>query len=482
VTQTIEMIRTADIFKSNLNRDLSDEAQGKIEALASSMRENGLIQPITVRRVGEAFEIVCGERRWRAAKQLGWETMPCLVIEATDSTAHEMRLIENLQRLEIDPMAQSAGVVDLLAMHDNDYDEVARRIGVSQSWLRVRARLSEMSQRWRAEIASGRLERFRESVCMQELIARLPQAMQDEMLEQFSITGCRTVADLRRAISAILRRIAERPWAKWEKECAALKNCSRCKTRSDREDVLFEELVENSKDSRCLNDHCWNKQVGALIKWRFETEKAKNRLAVRLLSEGYVGSEFKNDPFGVGHEVFDSYDMRPPEDGEKANCIGLFVNGDKIGETEHFVFEESESDDDKEDDRKPVSSAWMLRTEALREIRRLVNEQIAERVGCIQLPELLNVVAAFGCDSTVEEDSMDDGPEDEAFRRHEIGRSGPMAIRAFIEKGTASAVSRIFGYIGDIGAAKTLAEIVRVDLSGAEKAIAAAEAANEGAA
>ncbi len=81
-----------------------------IAALADSIREVGLLQPILVRPAGDAYELIAGERRWRAARRVGLQTIPALVRETDDNTALEQALVENLQREELNPLEEAGRV------------------------------------------------------------------------------------------------------------------------------------------------------------------------------------------------------------------------------------------------------------------------------------------------------------------------------------------------------------------------------------
>lgn len=100
-----------------------------IEELASSIHENGLLQPITVRPVGESFEIVAGERRFRAMSHLGWETVPAIVRDLEDASAYVLSVMENVARRDMNPMEEAAAFQQLL---DSGLSakEIERKVGI----------------------------------------------------------------------------------------------------------------------------------------------------------------------------------------------------------------------------------------------------------------------------------------------------------------------------------------------------------------
>ncbi|MEG2678709.1 MAG: ParB/RepB/Spo0J family partition protein, partial [Oscillospiraceae bacterium] len=108
-----------------------DEA---LQDLADSIREHGLLQPLTVRRLGSGYyQIIAGERRWRAAKLAGLAELPVLIIEADDRKVMELGLIENLQREDLNPMEEAGGYKVLMDEHGMTQEDVAKRMGKSRS-------------------------------------------------------------------------------------------------------------------------------------------------------------------------------------------------------------------------------------------------------------------------------------------------------------------------------------------------------------
>lgn len=109
--------------------------------LAASMDENGLLQPIVVRAVDDGYELVTGERRWRASRSLGWEKIPAIVRELTDEAAAALAMIENLQREDLTAIEEAKGYRSLLDRFEWTQTELARRIGKSQSTVANKLRL-----------------------------------------------------------------------------------------------------------------------------------------------------------------------------------------------------------------------------------------------------------------------------------------------------------------------------------------------------
>ena len=112
-------------------RDQFDEES--LGALAESIREVGVLQPVLVRPVGDGYEIVAGERRWRAARRVGLQTIPALVRETDDSSALEQALVENLQREELNPLEEAAAYQQLIEDFGLTHEQIAARAGRSRA-------------------------------------------------------------------------------------------------------------------------------------------------------------------------------------------------------------------------------------------------------------------------------------------------------------------------------------------------------------
>lgn len=106
---------------------------GKLEELAASIEENGVLQPIVVRGSGGGYEIVVGERRWRAAQQVGLERIPAIVQHVSDEKMLELALVENIQRDELSPIEEGQAYQLLADQFALTHEEIARRVGRSRT-------------------------------------------------------------------------------------------------------------------------------------------------------------------------------------------------------------------------------------------------------------------------------------------------------------------------------------------------------------
>lgn len=116
----------------------------RISELAATIKEHGLLQPIIVRSQGTGYEIIAGERRFRAVTSLGWETIPAIVKEMSDETTAALALIENLQREELTPIEEAEAFERLLMIQGVTQEVLAKKLGKSQSTIANKLRLLKL--------------------------------------------------------------------------------------------------------------------------------------------------------------------------------------------------------------------------------------------------------------------------------------------------------------------------------------------------
>jgi len=130
----------------------------RLQELSASIRESGMVQPILVRRTGEGYQIIAGERRWRAAQQAGLATVPVTVREVADDRLLELALIENIQREELSPLEEAQAFQRLQQDLGLTQEEVARKVGRDRSTVANSLRLLRLPKEVRELLAAGRLE------------------------------------------------------------------------------------------------------------------------------------------------------------------------------------------------------------------------------------------------------------------------------------------------------------------------------------
>lgn len=152
-------------------------SEQELEGLAQSIRENGLLQPISVRKIAQGYELVAGERRLRACKLAKLTEIPAIVCEYGDERTAALGLLENLQRADLNPFEQAQGLRDVIALWDCTQAEAAKRLGMAQPTLANKLRLLQLTPDQRQFVLeNGLTERHARAVL------RLPENRRSEAL------------------------------------------------------------------------------------------------------------------------------------------------------------------------------------------------------------------------------------------------------------------------------------------------------------
>ena len=126
-----------------------------IRELSLSIKEKGIIQPLMVRKTGDSYEIIAGERRWRASQLAGIRDVPVIINNADDEEVLELALIENLQREDLNPIEEAEGYKQLIDIHGLTHDEISKRIGKDRSTVTNQLRLLKLTAKAKEALING---------------------------------------------------------------------------------------------------------------------------------------------------------------------------------------------------------------------------------------------------------------------------------------------------------------------------------------
>ncbi len=131
--------------------------ENDLQDLASSVRQHGIVQPVVVRPIGDRYEIIAGERRWRAAQLSGLHEIPVIVRDVDDRTALEIAIVENVQRADLNPLEEALGYDQLIAEYGYTQNDLGGIIGKSRSHVANSLRLLKLPEPVRSMLAGGEL-------------------------------------------------------------------------------------------------------------------------------------------------------------------------------------------------------------------------------------------------------------------------------------------------------------------------------------
>ena len=155
-SQGLTEVKLTDVMP-NPNQPRKNFDEEKLQTLAESIKEHGLIQPIIVTQKNENYIIVAGERRWRAAKKAGIKKIPVLIRDYSDLAVKEIALIENLQREDLNPIEEAMGYRSLIDDYSLTQEEISARLGKSRSAIANSVRLLSLDDDTRNKLISGEI-------------------------------------------------------------------------------------------------------------------------------------------------------------------------------------------------------------------------------------------------------------------------------------------------------------------------------------
>jgi ParB family chromosome partitioning protein len=164
-TTTPERARTQrrvpiEYLRPNPRNPRRNFPDAELDELAASIKERGIIQPVVVRSVRgakDAYEIIAGERRWRAAQRAALHEIPIVALEASDSEALELAIIENVQRTDLNPLEEGAGYQALASEYGHSHEDIAKIVGKSRSHVTNTLRLLKLPEPVKAYIHAGKI-------------------------------------------------------------------------------------------------------------------------------------------------------------------------------------------------------------------------------------------------------------------------------------------------------------------------------------
>ena len=306
------------ILRTTVLRRHPDNARAKreytkkeIADLVSSIREHGLLQPLVVTPDGDGHVILAGHRRHAALVELGLATAPCVVLEGDEQESLAVLLGDNASHKSVDPIREAAAVAKLVegfAEEKHPYERAAAILGKSVAWVRGRMRLTALSAAWRKEHADPKSPIREWPVGHLELVAALPEPIQDEVLEEWTAfveTGVPLLADLRASLARSTCDLAKVPW---DRDAAGIVEgapaCSACPFRASAQGVLFS---DDTKGDRCLNAPCFEAKRRATVATRIVEAREKAGEALRV--ETTFGLE--DVPVPEGMKVHREFELHP---------------------------------------------------------------------------------------------------------------------------------------------------------------------------
>lgn len=336
------LLSTIVASSTNPRKHFDQTAQ---DELATSVKKFGVMQPIIVRPDGDGYELVCGERRYRAALQAGLEEIPAIIRKLSDDEAFDLQITENLQRKDINPMEESDAFIALTKRGKTSAAQIAKRFGKSEKYVYDRLALQRCIAKVQDQVRAGEIPL--------KHAKQFAQLSIDDQVNLYDVCvkrGELNTSDIQEIIADQFSYVLEQaPFdIKNAKLLPSAGACTKCPKRSGCNQLLFEDV--DSKDI-CFDKSCYDRKVEAHIEQRIK-ELQEQGMTVHRISMRYMtnleGVIVRTDWEEVGED----------EDGyENCKTLGIVVEArdygiseDKIGDVIKISIEEEEPETDDEDE------------------------------------------------------------------------------------------------------------------------------------
>jgi ParB family transcriptional regulator, chromosome partitioning protein len=196
-----------DEITPNPNQPRKEFEPRGLEQLAASIRASGVLQPVIARKTAHGYELIAGERRWRAARQAGLGRIPVIVREATDAESLELALVENLLREDLNPIEEAEAYQKLLAQFNWTQEELSQKIGKDRSSIANTLRLLRLPNAIQDDLTAGRLTMGHARALLALTLPSEQLKLRNEILtHQWSVRATEEGVNLHRTVRAPRRR------------------------------------------------------------------------------------------------------------------------------------------------------------------------------------------------------------------------------------------------------------------------------------
>lgn len=298
-------IEVGRIVPSKTNRKYYD--QTALEELAANIAEQGVLQPVLVRPLGEVFELVFGERRWRASKLAELATVPCQVRELSDREALEIQLVENLQREDVDIVEEGQvlkGMLELEEGGERVYSQksLAQKLGKSKQYVQDRVPLANLDRKLATAVRTGRL-----AAKTAALLGRIPNKEDRKEVGQLVV---RTELTFRQTSDLInreyIKSLRSAPFAITDPDLVeSAGSCEECPFRSGNADPSVKYTHQ------CYNPRCYREKAEA--GWQQKAERVRED-GMEVLSDTDSRVQFPDGKHLCGNSSYVLWEQRPPQD------------------------------------------------------------------------------------------------------------------------------------------------------------------------
>lgn len=302
-TTRFEHIAIDRILPNPRNPRIFREGDPRFAELVASIQTHGVIEPCIARPLLDGkCELIAGERRWRASKAAGRETLPVLLRELDDDAAFALLMTENLQREDLHPLEEANAIA---AMREQGWtvDQIEAQLGKPRRYVIRRGKLADLIPAWRDMVTDAEHPLSAWGAAHLEMIARFEPHIQEDLARKATRFASSTLhwarmtpKDLNEYLGERLMALSGALWRTTDEDLIAeAGSCSGCPKRSDKQPELFDDVDETdyrdagrtkkSPGARCLDKDCWNRKLEAHL--LAKEAELRQKHGVVLLIGGY---------------------------------------------------------------------------------------------------------------------------------------------------------------------------------------------------
>lgn len=307
----ITQISVSQIVPNAANRAIGGLNEDGIKELAESIKTHGVLQAITVRPKDDKFEIIAGERRWRASQIAGLTEIPAIVKNVGEREAVTIRTVENLQREDISPMDEAENLA-ILSREGLSNKEIAAAVCKPESYISRMITITNLIPDFKSLVVSGFITK---SVAV--MIARYPKELQAEILGDIDTNEpAPSVHEIKYLVAHRLKQLSGVPWSMSDtKLCGGA--CKACAKRTGANLDLFGDYEK--KDDRCLDAECFDKKLAEYIEREYQKLKKKGKAFKLTCSQEKADEETL------------TYSQYEYADSDDIEAQGIFIDGYNAG-------------------------------------------------------------------------------------------------------------------------------------------------------
>ncbi|MFL5809211.1 MAG: ParB/RepB/Spo0J family partition protein [Flavisolibacter sp.] len=315
----------------NQPRKFYDETA--MQELVSSVKDKGVLQPILIRPNGNGYKLVCGERRYRAAKAAGLSEIPTVIRNLSDDEALELQIIENLQRKDVHPMEEAVAFKSMLENKSKPYTikDIAAKVNKPEAYISQRISLNALIPELQKEFWSGKFLTGH-AVLFSRLSAEDQKVCMKECKSYWDDKQYKSVKEVQDFISRnIMRVLSAAPFKKDDPSLnPAMGACTNCPFRSGNNPSLFADIQETD---RCFKPACFNTKIE-----NWTIRKVESLLVeepeVKLLANGHnkILTAIVNKAKEFNVKILKDYDDFHTWNAGGMKAKGIWVNGSELGQ------------------------------------------------------------------------------------------------------------------------------------------------------